>query len=86
MIPGYEQMKSFKEKVIDPVANAVGNAVIEMEKKAIQIGLQAYGVDPMTAKAAGEAVGAVQKSQMNAMKDIKKKNEEYKKEFEEFTK
>lgn len=86
MIPGYDQMKSFKEKVIDPVANAVGNAIVEMEKKAIQIGLQAYGVDPMTAKAAGEAVGAVHNSRMKAKQDIKKKNEEYKKEFEEFTK
>ena len=86
MIPGYEQMKSFKEKVVDPVVNGVKDKIVEAEKKAIQVGLQAYGVDPMTAKAAGEAIGAVQNSRRKAKEDLKKQNEKYKQEFEEFTK
>ena len=86
MIPGYDQIKGFKNKVIDPLMDAAHTMKVEAEKKIIQAGLQAYGVDPMTAKACSEAVGAVENSRKKAKDEQKKKNEEYQKEFEKFLK
>jgi hypothetical protein len=86
MIPGYDQVKGFKEKVIDPLMDAAHTVKVEAEKRIIQAGLQAYGVDPMTAKACAEAVGAVENSRKKAQKEQKEKNEQYKKEFEQFMK
>ena len=86
MIPGYDQIKGFKTKVIDPLMDAAHTIKVEAEKKIIQAGLQAYGIDPMTAKACAEAVGAVENSRKKAKDEQKKKNEEYQKEFEKFLK
>ena len=81
---GINSMKGFKKKVIDPLMDAAHTVKVEAEKRIIQAGLQAYGVDPMTAKACAEAVGAVENSRKKAKEDQKKKNEQYQKEFEQY--
>ena len=79
MIPGYDQIKGFKNKVIDPLMDAAHTVKVEAEKKIIQAGLQAYGVDPMTAKACSEAVGAVENSRKKAKDEQKKRTKNIKK-------
>lgn len=90
MIPGYELMKEAKEKVIDPMADAVHKAKVEAEAKLIETLLQAYlstKMDPETAKKIAKGAGAAVRNLENQRKDakdsIKKNREKYKNEFKE---
>ncbi len=81
MIPGYELMKTGKEKLIDPMMDKAHKMKVEAECKLIETGLIAYGIDPKVAKAASAAVKEVEDQRKKAKEDIKKNKEKSKEEF-----
>lgn len=83
MVPGYELMKSAKEKIIDPIKDAGHKAKVEAESKLIESLLIANGVNPKVAKAAGAAVKNIENQRKEAKDKIKKQREEARKEFKQ---
>ena len=81
MIPGYELMKTGKEKILDPMLDDARKKKVKLECELIEKGLIAYGVDPKVAKAAAAAVKEAEEQKAKAKENIKKGKEEAKKEF-----
>lgn len=81
MIPGSAGAKFIKEGLIDPMVKQKKEQAIAAEQKMIEALLRSYGVDPKTAKAAGEAVKKAQEQKEKQKAENKKRWDSYKKEF-----